>query len=113
MAGQRRSNLNRHSGWSDFRLFCHFQGILDLDPQVSDGAFKLRMTKQELDSSPWAMSRTRSLVKSQARSLLSMAKLKRARSRVLSASWSLTRMAQISLTRSGAFCQTSFPLFQS
>lgn len=39
--------------------------------------------------SPWAMSRTRSLVKSQARSLLSMAKLKRARSRVFSASWSL------------------------
>lgn len=56
--------------------------------------------------SPWAISRTRSLVKSQARSLLSIAKLKSAKSRVFSASWSLTRMAQISLTRSGAFCST-------
>ena len=60
--------------------------------------------------SPWAMSRTRSLVKSQARSLLSMAKLKSAKSRVFSASWSLTRIAQISLTRSGGFLSDKLSL---
>lgn len=49
--------------------------------------------------SPWAMSRTRSLIKSQARSLLSMAKLKSAKSGIFSASWSLIRMAKI---RAGA-----------
>lgn len=31
-------------GWLDFCLLRHFQGIIDLDSQVSDGAFKLRMT---------------------------------------------------------------------
>lgn len=49
--GQRRSSIDRRSGWSDFCLFRHFQGVIDLDSQVSDGAFKLRMTKQELDRS--------------------------------------------------------------
>jgi hypothetical protein len=43
----RRSSLDRCSGWSDVRLFRHFQGVIDLDPQVSDGTFKLRTAKQE------------------------------------------------------------------
>jgi hypothetical protein len=51
MAGQRRSSLDRRNGKSDFRLFRHFKGIIDLYSQVSDGAFKLRVTKQELDCS--------------------------------------------------------------
>lgn len=33
----RRSSLDRCSGWSDVRLFRHFQGVVDLDPQVSNG----------------------------------------------------------------------------
>ena len=60
---------------------------------------------------PWATSRTRNFTKSQARSLLSMAKLKRARSRVLLRSCKRIRIAQMSRSRSGDFCPTSLPLF--
>lgn len=35
--------------WSDLGLFRHFQDVIDLNPQLSDGAFKLRMAEQELD----------------------------------------------------------------
>jgi hypothetical protein len=49
-------------------------------------SFLLHQMARDDTCSPWAMSRTRNLVKSQARSLLSMAKLKSAKSRVFSAS---------------------------
>src|SRR6516225_5476731 len=48
---------------------------------------------------------------SQARSLLSMAKLNIARSRVLPSTWSLLRMDQTYLGRSGGLTPANFPLF--
>ena len=39
-AGGRRLELN---------LFCHIQGVVHLNPEISDGAFQLGMTEQELD----------------------------------------------------------------
>lgn len=55
---------------------------------------------------------TRSCTRSQARSLLSMPRLNSARSRTRSASCNRIRTAQTSLSLSGAFCPTIFPLFQ-
>src|SRR5437660_7839196 len=52
---------------------------------------------------PWQMSRTFSLTRSQARSLLSIPRSNSARSRALRNSWSLTRIAQISFSLNGAF----------
>ena len=60
---------------------------------------------------PFAMSRTFSLTRSQARSFESMARLNSASSRTSCASWRRTRIAQISDHRSGAFCPVNFPLF--
>ncbi len=63
--------------------------------------------------SPWETSRTRSWTRSQARSLLSIARSNRARSRARSVdSCSRPRMAHMSLRLSGAFWPTSLPLFQ-
>jgi hypothetical protein len=61
---------------------------------------------------PWQTSRTRSCIKSQARSLLSIAKLNKARSRHRLAICNRTRIAQISLSLNGVFWPTSLPLFQ-
>lgn len=61
---------------------------------------------------PWDTSETRSLTRSQARSLESIARLNSARSQTLLRSCSRTRIAQMSLSFSGAFWPTSFPLFQ-
>ena len=61
--------------------------------------------------SPWQMSRTFSLTRSQARSLLSIPRSNSARSRARRNSWSLTRIAQISFSLNGAFWPTSLPLF--
>src|ERR1022692_3437046 len=60
---------------------------------------------------PWQTSRTRSWTKSQARSLLSTAKLNRARSRYRLAICKRTRIAQISLGLKEVFWSTSLPLF--
>ncbi len=57
-------------------------------------------------------SRTRKPTRSQARSLLSMAKLNRASSRRRTASCSRIRIAQISLSLKGVFWPTILPLFQ-
>lgn len=35
---------------SDINLFCYRERVINLDPQVSDGALNFRMTQQELDS---------------------------------------------------------------
>ena len=43
-----RLNPRRTSG-SEFDLLGKREGILDLDAEVLDGAFDLRMTEQELD----------------------------------------------------------------
>ncbi len=61
---------------------------------------------------PWHTSLTRSCIKSQARSLLSIAKLNRARSRHRLAICNRTRIAQISLSLKQVFWPTSLPLFQ-
>jgi len=60
---------------------------------------------------PWQTSRTRNLVRSQARSLLSIARLNIARSRVFAPSCRRIRIAQISLSFRGSFCPVSLPLF--
>ena len=52
------------------------------------------------------------LTRSQARSLLSIARLNNASSRRRSASCQLTRIDQISFNLKGVFCPTIFPLFQ-
>lgn len=61
---------------------------------------------------PWQTSLTRSFVRSHARNLLSIARLKIARSRTRAESWRRMRMAQISLSLSGGFWPMSLPLFQ-
>ncbi|WP_442908338.1 hypothetical protein [Halomonas sp. IOP_6] len=33
---------------SNFCLFCHFQSIIYFNPKISDGAFQLRMTQEQL-----------------------------------------------------------------
>jgi len=64
---------NRSGLLSDFKLHWVLRFLLH------------RMARDDT-CSPWVMSRTRNLVKSQARSLLLIAKLNSARSRVFSAS---------------------------
>src|ERR1700738_1244451 len=61
--------------------------------------------------SPLQTSRTRSFVKSHARSLLSMARLNMARPRTRDESCRRTRIAQISLSFSGGFWPVNLPLF--
>ena len=39
-AGGRRLEIN---------LFSHVQGVVHLDPEISDGAFQFRMTEKKLD----------------------------------------------------------------
>jgi hypothetical protein len=39
-AGGRQSEIN---------LFSHIQGVVHLNPEISDGAFQLGMTKKKLD----------------------------------------------------------------
>lgn len=36
-------------GWLDFGLLRYLQRVIYLDPEVSNGAFELAMTKQELN----------------------------------------------------------------
>lgn len=60
---------------------------------------------------PWQISRARSLVRSHALNLLSMARLKIARSRVRAESCRRIRMAQISFSFNGGFCPVNLPLF--
>lgn len=67
---------------------------------------------REAMRSPWQMSRTRSLTRSQARRLLSMARSNMARSRLHWPCCKSIRMAQMSLSFRGAFCPMSLPLFQ-
>jgi hypothetical protein len=43
--------IDCHYGWSDSRLVRHFQGIINFNSQVPDGAFKLRMIRQDLNRS--------------------------------------------------------------
>lgn len=62
---------------------------------------------------PWDTSETRSLTRSQARSVESIARLNSARSRTFLRSCRRTRIAQMTLSLSGAFWPTSFPLFQA
>jgi hypothetical protein len=45
LVGQSTSAL---PGNSDINLFCYGQGVIDLDAEVSDGAFDLGMAEQEL-----------------------------------------------------------------
>src|SRR4051794_15649438 len=59
-----------------------------------------------------ATSSTRRATRSQARSLLSRAKLNNAKSRMRCATWSLTRMDQISLALRGGLGPISLPQFQ-
>jgi len=60
---------------------------------------------------PCMTSDMRSLTKSQARSLLSRARLNRARSRRRLSNWRRIRIAQTSFGFSGGFCPMSLPLF--
>jgi hypothetical protein len=61
--------------------------------------------------SPWQMSLTFKLTRSQARGLLSIPRSNSASFRVRANSWSLTRIAQISFGLHGAFWPASLPLF--
>ena len=54
VAGVGRTRMGRACplcpGISDINLFCYRKRIVYLDPEVSHGAFDLRVAKQELDS---------------------------------------------------------------
>jgi hypothetical protein len=47
LVGQSMSAL---PGNSDINLFCYGQGVIDLDAEVSDGAFDLGVAEQKLHS---------------------------------------------------------------
>jgi hypothetical protein len=83
-----------------FGLLGHFQGAIDLNAEITNRTLQLRVSQQQLNGSqvlgsaliqgrlrshamppPWQTSLTRGLTRSQARSLLSMARLNSASSR--------------------------------
>ena len=44
-----RPDFDRRYTWSNLGLLCHFQGVVDLNPKISNGALQLRMAKQKLN----------------------------------------------------------------
>jgi len=49
LAGSRRSDFDRRYTWSNLSLFRHFQGVIDLNPQVSHSALQFCMSEQQLN----------------------------------------------------------------
>ena len=48
LAGQRRPEIGRRLSISNFCLFCHIQRIVYFNPNISDDAFQLRVTQEQL-----------------------------------------------------------------
>jgi hypothetical protein len=90
---------------SHLGLLCQFQGIVS--NCTGREVFCCMTMARAATRSPWQMSRTFSLTRSQARSLLSIPRSNSARSRARRNSWSLMRIAQISFSLNGPACPCS------